>query len=115
VSQFCGAGDTTDLFERFVRKLGKLSLERAVHRITAEPADAWGMKNRGRIAVGAAADLVLFDMNTIARGDEVFVSDFPGEARRYIRHSRGIESVIVNGAVVREADSYTAARAGVVV
>jgi N-acyl-D-amino-acid deacylase len=115
VSQFCGAGDTTDLFERFVRKFGKLSLERAVHRITAEPADAWGMKNRGRIAIGAAADLVLFDANTIARGDEVFVSDFPGEARRYIRHSRGIETVIVNGEVVRQADSYTAARAGTIV
>jgi N-acyl-D-amino-acid deacylase len=115
VSQFCGAGDTTDLFERFVRKFGKLSLERAVHRITAEPADAWGMKNRGRIAIGAAADLVLFDANTIARGDEVFVSDFPGEARRYIRHSRGIETVIVNGEVVCQADSYTAARAGTIV
>jgi N-acyl-D-amino-acid deacylase len=115
VSQFCGAGDTTDLFERYVRKFGKLSLERAVHRITAEPADAWGMKNRGRIAIGAAADLVLFDANTIARGDEVFVSDFPGEARRYIRHSRGIETVIVNGLVVREAESYTSARAGTIV
>jgi len=115
VSQFCGAGDTTDLFERYVRKFGKLSLERAVHRITAEPADAWGMKNRGRIAVGAAADLVLFDADTIARGEEVFVSDFPGEARRYIRHARGIESVIVNGQVVRESDAYTTARAGTIV
>jgi N-acyl-D-amino-acid deacylase len=115
VSQFCGAGDTTDLFERYVRKFGKLSLERAVHRITAEPADAWGMKNRGRIAVGAAADLVMFDAATIARGEEVFVSDFPGEARRYIRHARGIESVIVNGEVVRESDAYTNARAGTIV
>ena len=115
VSQFCGAGDTTDLFERYVRKFGKLSLERAVHRITAEPADAWGMKNRGRIAVGAAADLVLFDAGAIARGEEVFVSDFPGEARRYIRHAKGIEGVIVNGQVVRESDSYTAARAGTIV
>ena len=115
VAQFCGAGDTSDLFERYVRKFGTLSLERAVHRITAEPADAWGMKNRGRIAVGAAADLVQFDADTIARGDEVFVEDFPGEARRYIRHARGIERVIVNGEVVRESDSYTAARAGTIV
>jgi N-acyl-D-amino-acid deacylase len=115
VSQFCGAGDTTDLFERYVRKFGKFSLERAVHRITAEPADAWGMKNRGRIKVGAAADLVMFDAGTIARGEEVFVSDFPGEARRYIRHARGIERVIVNGQVVREADAYTTARGGTIV
>jgi N-acyl-D-aspartate/D-glutamate deacylase len=73
------------------------------------------MKNRGRIAIGAAADLVQFDKDTIARGDEVFVEDFPGEARRYIRHARGIERVIVNGAVVREADSYTSGRAGTIV
>src|SRR5208282_566952 len=67
VSQFCGAGDTSDLFARFVRQFGKLSLERAVHRVTAEPADAWGIKNRGRIAVGACADLTLFDAKTISR------------------------------------------------
>jgi N-acyl-D-amino-acid deacylase len=115
VSQFCGAGDTTDLFERYVRKLGKFTLERAVHRITAEAADAWGIRNRGRIAVGAAADLVMFDAETIARGEEVFVEDFPGEARRYIRHARGIERVIVNGEVVRDGDNYTAARAGTIV
>ncbi len=115
MSQFCGAGDTSDLFERFVRQFTKMSLERAVHRLTGEPADALGMKGRGKIAVGAAADLVLFDANAIARGEEVFVSDFPGEARRHIRHARGIESVIVNGEVVRDAGGYTKARAGRIV
>lgn len=115
VSQFCGAGDTSDLFERFVRQFGKTSLELAVHRLTGEPADAWGMKGRGKIAVGAGADLILFDANAIARGEEVFVSDFPGEARRYIRHARGIESVIVNGEVVRDANDDTKARAGQIV
>ncbi len=115
VSQFCGAGDTSDLFARFVRQFGKLSLERAVHRITAEPADAWGIKNRGRIAVGAAADLTLFDAKTISRGEEVFVSDFPGGGNRYIRHARGIDKVIVNGEVVVDAGAYTDARAGQIV
>jgi N-acyl-D-amino-acid deacylase len=115
VAQFCGAGDTSDLLARFVREFGKLSLERAVHRITAEPADAWGIRNRGRIAVGAAADLTLFDLNTIERGDEEFVNDFPGGGNRYIRHARGIDKVIVNGEVVVDAGRYTAARAGRIV
>ena len=115
VSQFCGAGDTSDLFARFVRQFGKLSLERAVHRVTAEPADAWGIKNRGRIAVGACADLTLFDAKTISRGEEVFVSDFPGGGNRYIRHARGIDKVIVNGEVVVDSGAYTDARPGQIV
>ncbi len=115
VSQFCGAGDTSDLFDRFVRQFGTFTLERAVHRVTAEVADAWGIKNRGRIAVGAAADLVLFDRDTISRGDEVFVNDFPGGGNRYIRHARGIDKVMVNGEIVVDAGNYTAARAGQIV
>jgi N-acyl-D-aspartate/D-glutamate deacylase len=90
-------------------------MERAVHRLTAEPADAWGIKNRGRIKVGAMADLTVFDPTTIARGEEVFVSDFPGGGNRYIRHARGVEQVIVNGKVVVEGGKYTDARAGQIV
>jgi N-acyl-D-aspartate/D-glutamate deacylase len=115
VSQFCGAGDTSDLLARFVRQFGKLSMERAVHRLTAEPADAWGIKNRGRIKPGAVADLTVFDPTTIARGEEVFVSDFPGGGNRYIRHARGIEQVIVNGKLVVDGGKYTGARAGQIV
>jgi N-acyl-D-amino-acid deacylase len=115
VSQFCGAGDTSDLLARFVRRFGKLSMERAVHRLTAEPADAWGIKDRGRIKLGAVADLTVFDRETIARGEEVFVSDLPGGGNRYIRHARGIEQVIVNGKVVVEGGKYSDARPGQIV
>lgn len=115
VSQFCGAGDTSDLLERFVRKLGLMSLETAVGRVTGELADAWGIANRGKIKQGYAADLVIFDPATVARRDEEFVSDFPGEARRYVCHAEGIDKVIVNGAVVRDGERYTDARPGKIV
>ena len=115
VSQFCGAGDTSDLLDLYVRRRGDMTLERAVHRMTGELADAWGIANRGLIREGYAADLVIFDPDTIARDKEQFVSDFPGEARRYICHATGVDAVIVNGAIVREAGQYTAARAGVIV
>ena len=115
VSQFCGAGDTGDMIDIYVRQRGDMTLEHAVHRMTGELADAWGIAGRGYIREGYAADLVIFDPETIARGKEQFVSDFPGEARRYVCHAQGVDTVIVNGAVVRESGAYTAARAGVFV
>ena len=115
VSQFCGAGDTGDLLDLYVRRRGDMTLERAVQRLTGELAVAWGIANRGFIRLGYAADLVIFDPDTIARGEEQFVEDFPGEARRYVCHALGIDSVIVNGAVVRRDGQYTDARAGMIV
>ena len=98
-----------------MREYGKFSVERAVHRLTAELADAFGIQGRGRIAAGQAADLVLFDPDTIDRGDEDFISDVPGDANRYVRHATGIDAVVVNGAVVWKDGAYTDARAGEVV
>ena len=115
VAQFCGAGDTTFLLEKYVRDEDRLSLERAVHRITGELADDWGIGDRGRIAPGLAADLVLFDPDEVARGDEQFVEDVPGTARRYVRPSSGVDTVLVNGEVTWRRGEYTQARAGRVV
>ncbi len=115
VAQFCGAGDTSDLLGRWVREYGAFSLEEAVYRLTGELADAFGIRGRGRIEPGLAADIVLFDPDTIDRGDEDFVHDVPGDANRYVRHATGIDQVIVNGAVVWEKGAYTDARAGQIV
>lgn len=115
ISQFCGAGDTAYLFERFVRGDKRMGLERAVHRLTGELARDWGIADRGELKVGKFADLVLFDPATIARGDERFVSDVPGNANRYVRAAEGISLVAVNGAVVVEDKRYTDARAGRVI
>jgi len=115
IAQFCGAGDTCYLFERFVREHKKFSLERAVHRLTGELARDWGIADRGEIAPGKFADLVVFDPERIARGPERFVGDVPGQANRYVRDATGIEAVIVNGAVTLERGKYTEARAGRIV
>ena len=73
-------------------------LERAIKRLTSEPADFFGIKNRGRLLPGMAADVVVFDHNTVGsakRGE--MRNDLPGGGRRIVMPSQGIEHVIVNG------------------
>ena len=115
ITQFCGTGDTTHLLEHYVRETGQMTLERAVHRMTGEVARDWGLGDRGTIEPGKAADLVLFDMDSLHCGDEEFLDDFPGEARRYVRPGSGYAAVIVNGEVVLEDGTYTDKRPGRVV
>jgi len=115
ITQFAGAGDTTYLLEHFVRRKGFFTLEQAVHRLTGNIARDWQMRGRGELVAGNCADLVLFDPDTVARGDEIFVEDVPGGAGRFVRHASGISHVIVNGQVVVEHGHYTDARPGQVV
>jgi N-acyl-D-aspartate/D-glutamate deacylase len=115
ITQFCGTGDTTHMLEHYVRETERLPLERAVHRMTGEVAEDWGIRDRGTIEVGRAADLVLFDLDTLSCGAEEFVDDFPGEASRYVRRAKGYEAVIVNGEVVLRDGQYTDNRSGQIV
>lgn len=115
IAQFCGAGDTCYMLSRHVRDRGDMTLERAVHRMTQEVAQAWGIADRGLLKPGMAADVVVFDPATIDRGEEIFVHDVPGNANRYIRHPTGIDTVIVNGQVTVSRGAYTDARAGLIV
>ncbi|MGE0388316.1 MAG: amidohydrolase family protein [Gammaproteobacteria bacterium] len=115
IGQFAGAGDTCYLFERFVRGAKLFSLEHAVQRLSGDIARDWKIADRGTIATGRLADLVVFDPDTIARGEEVYVNDVPGGTGRYVRHPQGIAQVVVNGEVLVDRGEYTAARPGRVV
>jgi N-acyl-D-amino-acid deacylase len=114
LSSFSTYGDTGYLFSEFVRKAGALSLEQAVAKITGETADIWGLKDRGRLQPGLAADIVVFDADTIDRAEELPAFDMPGDGMRYVRAAKGVETVLVNGVVAYADGAYTEAKSGVV-
>ncbi len=116
VGSFSTFGDTGFLFSEFVRGTKSLSLEAAVKKITLDPATIWGLQGRGLLAPGYAADVVVFDADTIGRGPEVASDDFPGDGIRWIRRQEGIDTVVVNGEITWTADDgYIAgARAGAI-
>jgi len=98
VDMLCDAGYCTYLLGRWVREKQVMTLEHAIKRITSEPADFFGIKQRGRLLPGMAADVVVFDYNTIGsdkRGE--MRNDLPGSGRRLVMPARGIEHVVVNG------------------
>jgi len=112
VDMLCNAGYPTYLLGTWVRERQAMSLERAVERITSEPARLFGLNDRGVIATGKAADFVVFDRHTVAAGEKVMLNDLPGGERRFVQHAEGIQCVIVNGQIVLNQGSHSGALPG---
>jgi N-acyl-D-amino-acid deacylase len=113
VDMLCDAGYCTFLLGTWVREKQAMSLEYAVQRLTSEPANFFGIRDRGRLAVGAAADIVLFDYNTVGSGRRPEMHyDLPGNGRRLLMPARGIQSTIVNGVVLFDQQKHTGALPG---
>ena len=113
LDMLCDSGYPTYVLGTWVRERKVLKLEEAVRRMTSDPADFFGIKDRGRIAPGMAADLVIFDPATVGSGGRPErLYDLPGGAKRMVMRSRGIEYTLVNGAVTWEKGSLTGASAG---
>jgi N-acyl-D-aspartate/D-glutamate deacylase len=89
-----------------------LSLEQAVHKLTAAPAALFGIPNRGTLAEGYVADLVLFDPQTVAAKPPEYVRDFPRQGRRLISKAEGIVATVVSGTQVYAHGAHTGAFPG---
>src|SRR3954467_5214627 len=113
LDMLCDSGYPTYVLGTWVRERKALSLEEAVRRMTSDPADFFGIRDRGRVAPGLAADLAVFDPASVASaGRPERRYDLPGGAKRMVMRSKGIEYTVVNGAVTWERGALTGASAG---
>ena len=97
LSFLCDAGFGLHLMGHWARNKGTITLEKAVEALTSRPADIYRIKDRGRLAVGAWADLMLFDPETVGRGNKTRVNDLPAGAGRIDTPAVGLKGVWVNG------------------
>jgi N-acyl-D-aspartate/D-glutamate deacylase len=79
-----------------------MPIELAVRKLTSDPANVFGMRDRGRLVPGAWADLLLFDPATVGRGPKERVFDLPGGAPRLTTPAIGVYGVWVNGVQVAD-------------
>ena len=102
VSQLCDACFATDLLGNWVRDRQVMSLERAVHKLTGEPAAVYNLQDRGTIAEGRAADICVFDPETVAPGPLRRTRDFPANGERLTADAPvGMTHTLVNGVPIR--------------
>jgi N-acyl-D-amino-acid deacylase len=102
VSQLCDACFSTDLLGNWVRDRQVMPLERAVHKLTGEPAAVYALHDRGTLEVGKAADITVFDFGSVAPGPLRRVHDFPADGERLTADQpAGMIHTLVNGTVIR--------------
>jgi N-acyl-D-aspartate/D-glutamate deacylase len=94
---FNDAGFGLHLLGHWVRERGALPVAAAVRKLTSEPAALFGIPDRGRLAPGCAADLMLFDPATVGRGAKERRFDLPAGAARLMTPAVGVHGVWVNG------------------
>ena len=105
----------TRLLGYWVREKQIMSLEHAVRRLTYDSASAFGIYDRGLVQPGMAADLVVFDPDTVAPVKEDVVHDFPANGWRMRELAEGIHYTVVNGEVLLEKGQHTGSHPGRVI
>ena len=94
---FNDAGFGLHLLGHWVREKKVLSLQQAVQKLTSDSAKVFGIKDRGSLKAGFAADLLLFDPQRVHRGPKKRVQDLPAGGTRLITPPIGVHGVWVNG------------------
>jgi len=100
LDRMCGAVYPAQFLGDCLRGRKLLPLESAVRALSDAPARLFGLRGRGRVAPGHAADLVLLDPERVGCGEFRMARDLPGGASRLIADPTGIERVFVNGRAI---------------
>jgi N-acyl-D-aspartate/D-glutamate deacylase len=100
------------LLSHWVREKQIMPLEDAIRKLTFVPASLFGFSDRGLVRPGMAADLMVFDPETIAPLEPGVAQDLPGGAKRRKQLATGIEWTVVNGQVLMEHGHHTGAYPG---
>jgi N-acyl-D-amino-acid deacylase len=113
VDMLCNAGYPTYLIGTFVRDKRAITLEHAIKRMTSEPAAFFGIGDRGVLKPGMAADVAIFDYDTIGSAERPEArDDLPGGGRRLVAKARGVKYTIVNGEILFDHDRHNGALPG---
>ena len=112
VSQLMDSSLQTHLLYHWVRTKQAFTLERAVQMLTSVPSTLWGFHDRGLMREGMAADMVVFDPDTIMAEMPEVVDDLPAGARRLVQRTCGVAATVVNGEVLLRNGKHTGALPG---
>ncbi len=108
----CQVGYSTRLLGYWVRERGIMPLEQAVRRLTFDSATSFGIYDRGLLRPGMAADLVVFDPDTVQPRKSEVVHDLPNNGWRVRALADGVHCTVVNGEVLIEDGKHTGATPG---
>ena len=111
-TNFCTAGESSYVLGQWVRDRELLSLEDAIRRLTFQPARIMGLRDRGLVREGLAADLMVFDLSSIGIKEDEVTHDGPSGTPRRVQGAEGVHHVIVGGQVVLEQGKHTGALPG---
>jgi N-acyl-D-aspartate/D-glutamate deacylase len=103
---------STVLLGKPVRERKLMPIEEAVHLLTDVPARLYGLKDRGRLAEGWHADVVVLDPETVGAQPVRMRFDLPTDAPRLYGGADGIDHVIVNGTEIVDHGEFTDERPG---
>ncbi len=112
--QIMDASLPTYFLKYWVQERGHFGLEDAIRMLTQEPAEVFGIADRGVLREGAYADINVIDLERLELPPPTFANDLPGGSGRYVQKSQGFVNTLVNGQVFMEGPEETGARAGVV-